>query len=438
MWEAPSLNQDFRPGQGPVQPNTEAQTPGRTAYSDAYYRSAPAQGQAGYGYNPSRYYAQEEEPANRGPISMRAMLALCLACVLVAGVLGVGGLYLLSRDRRADRTASGSADFFAEARQALAEPGPLKLSPAAAAAPMTGEDLYAMACGQMAGVSGGSQAGSGIVLTADGYILTCYHIIRQCYTYGAPVTVTLHDGAAYTAQIVGTEADSDLAVLKIDALGLDAATLGDSEALAVGERVYAVGNPTPSLPYSITRGVVSAVDRAITLDDGVTADMFQFDAAIAAGSSGGPVYNDRGQVVGVATARYTASGVEGLGFAIPIADAVTVANELIQKGYVSGKAYLGIVMDATYTPAVARYYRGVPGAYVKSVEEGSAAQAGGLRPGDVITAVDGVSVDSSDALVSAVKGYSAGDSAVLTVWRGGGYADISVTFGEAVPSAPVQ
>ena len=206
----------------------------------------------------------------------------------------------------------------------------------------------------------------------------------------------------------------------------------------MGERVYALGNPSPLFPYTITRGVVSALDRRIAIGDDITASMFQFDAAISAGNSGGPVYNERGQVVGVATAKYTATGAEGLGFAIPAADAVGVANELIEKGYVSGKAYLGIVMDSTYTPAVARYYRGMPGAYVKSVEAGSAAEDAGLRPGDVITAVDGTEVSGSDALVSAVRGYAAGDSATLTVWRSGAYLDISVTFGEAVPTEAVQ
>ena len=425
-----------RPTEGQAQPNTVRSERGQTAYSDAYYRSAPADSRTIYGYNPSRYYAPEEEPSYQGPIGMRAMLALCLVCVLAAGVLGVGGLYLLGRERQA-QPAANTAAFYAEARQAMDRPGPLTLAPAASSV-MAGEDLYTMACRQMAGVSGGAQDGSGIILSADGYILTCYHIVQRCYTYGFPVTVTLYDGASYNAQIVGTEADSDLAVLKIDALGLSPAVLGDSDALAVGERVYALGNPSPQFSYTITRGVVSALDRTIAIGDDMTAGMFQFDAAIGAGNSGGPVYNEQGQVVGVATARYTATGVEGLGFAIPITDAVTVANELIEKGYVSGKAYLGIVMDNTYTPAVARYYRGMPGAYVRSVEEGSAAQDAGLRPGDVITAVDGVAVEGSDALVSVVRGYKAGDSAALTVWRAGEYLDISVTFGEAVPTDIVQ
>ena len=412
----------------------------RSAYSDAAYRSAPREGQDCYGYNPARYYAGTEQTGHRGQMGMKALVALCLLMVIAAGALGVGSLYVLSRDRRQAQSAARAdtaADFYAEAAQVQdGDDGPLVLSGPADAAPMSGEEIYVLACGQVVAVSAGSGSGSGIIVSSDGYILTNQHVIEPALARGQTVTVAVFSGQRYAAQVLGTEADSDLAVLKIDAADLTPAVLADSDGLTVGQTVYAVGCPLEDLPYTMTRGVVSARDRRIATGENVAANMFQFDAAMNRGTSGGPVYNDRGQVVGVATAKYAASGVEGLGFAIPSADACRIANELITKGYVSGKAYLGLVLDGTYTPAVARYYRRQPGAYIRSVQPDSAAETAGLLAGDIVTAVDGAAVSDADALVAIIRGYKAGDTAKLAVWRGGGTLEVSVTFGEAVPAEP--
>ena len=414
----------------------------RSAYSDAYYRSAPREGGASYGYNPARYYTDGEPcDRHRGQIGIRALLALCLAAVIGAGVIGICGLYLLSRDRREARQEAQDAisdEIYAQVSQAQDPEGPLAVAAAPAdAQPVPAEEIYAAACGQVVGVSSTdgyiTDAGSGFIVTGDGYILTNYHVIENGYRRGLPITVTTYDGAVYSAQVAGTESDSDLAVLKIEAEGLTPAPLGDPDAMAVGERLYTVGDPLGDLPYTMTRGTLSATDRQIATEANITVNMFQFDAAVNHGSSGGPVYNVYGQVIGVVTAKYAASGVEGLGFAIPADDACAIANELITRGYVSGKAYLGLVLDNTFTPAVAQYYRRDPGAYVASVQEGSAAQEAGLRAGDVITAVDSTPVSGADDLVAAIRGYSAGDQAVLTVCRDGDYLTVTVTFGEAVP-----
>lgn len=414
----------------------------RSAYSDAAYRSAPREGRTPYGYNPARYYARTEEPCHRGQFGMKALVILCLLMALAAGALGVGSLYVLSQVRKqaqSDARTDVAADFYAEAVQEQDdEAGPLALSRPEDAVPMSGEDIYVMACGQVVGVSAGTSSGSGIIVSSDGYILTNQHVVEPAIDRCLTVTVATFSGEQYDAQVLGAEADSDLAVLKIDARGLTPAALADSDSLTVGETVYAVGNPMEDLPYTMTRGVVSARDRLIATGENVSANMFQFDAAMNRGASGGPVYNTRGQVVGVATAKYTASGVEGLAFAIPSADACRIANELITKGYVSGKAYLGLVLDGTYTPAVARYYHRQPGAYIRSVQRSSAAEAAGLLAGDIVTAVDGITVSDSDGLVALIRGYKAGDTAELTVWRGGGTLDVSVTFGEAVPAETAQ
>ncbi len=411
----------------------------RSAYSDAYYRTAPREGGTSYGYNPARYYAGDGGSCHRGQIGLKTVLILCLVCVTVASLLGAGGLYLLSRDMRGLRARTAAApEFYAEAQSEQDVSGPLTLSvPAADAPALSGEDLYAMACGQVVAVrssggQGGSLSGSGIIVSADGYILTNYHVIQPGVLRGRPLTVVTFDGEEYDAEIVGAESDSDLAVLKVDAQGLTPAVLGDSDTLAVGETIYTVGNPTGDLPCTMTRGIVSAQDRNILLADNVTANMFQFDAPVGSGSSGGPVYDLYGQVVGVTTAKYTADGVEGLGFAIPISDACAIANELITKGYVSGKAYLGLVLDS-FSPAAAQYFHTEPGAFVSAVQPDSAAEAAGLRVGDIITAVDGETVTGADSLVAAVRRYKAGDTARLTVVRDGQTITVPVTFGEAAP-----
>jgi serine protease Do len=183
----------------------------------------------------------------------------------------------------------------------------------------------------------------------------------------------------------------------------------------------------------MTSGIVSALNRQITTDVNVTVNMFQIDAAVNSGNSGGPVFNVYGQVIGVVTAKYSQSGMEGLGFAIPIADAASIANDLITNGYVTGKAYLGLKLT-TVSASVAKYYNMVQGVYVYSVVSGSCAEAAGLRTGDIITAIDDTQVMTNTQLVQQVKNYRAGDSAVLSVYRDQNYITITVVFDEELPA----
>ena len=417
-----------------------------SAYSDAYYRSAPREKFTAYGYNPAHCYTGEDVPyRHRERIGLKGIIALCLVCVIVAGVLGMSGMYVLFRDRLSPQTdpatAETTTELYAQVIQARASTLSSPLSTSAVspeATPMPAEEIYPMACRQVVGVLVGGVSGqadifgSGVILCEDGYIITNYHVIQNGYNYDKTITVFLHDGTEYEAQIVGVEPDSDLAVLKIDATGLEPAALGDSSALVVGQAVYAVGNPLGQLAYTMTSGIVSALDRLITTDENVTVNMFQFDAAVNTGNSGGPVYNAYGQVVGIVTAKFTNAGMEGLGFAIPIADACAIANDLITKGYVSGKAYLGLTLTSV-SPSVAMYYNMVPGAYIYDVEDGSAAQTAGLRTGDIITAIDGTEVADKEDMLQAVRQYRAGDTAFLTVYRNLDYITVPVIFDEDVP-----
>ena len=281
--------------------------------------------------------------------------------------------------------------------------------------------------------SSSAVTGSGFIVTSDGYILTNYHVIEDAYEGNLDVSVMLYDGTTYTATIVGTEPDNDIAVLKIEAEGLSSAELADSDDLLVGDKVYAVGNPLGELEFSMTTGYVSAKDRVIATGQGSDAiSMFQFDAAVNSGNSGGPVYNELGQVVGVVTAKYADTGVEGIGFAVPISDAAAIANDLITKGYVTGKAYLGVTINTNYNSMYAQYYGWPLGAYVDDVSAGSCAEEAGIVAGDIITKMDGEEIKSYDDLKSAIKRHSAGESVEVELYRADESRIVTVTFDENV------
>ena len=246
----------------------------------------------------------------------------------------------------------------------------------------------------------------------------------------------LYDGTTYTAAIVGIEPDNDIAVLKIEAEGLNAAELADSDELLVGDKVYAVGNPLGELEFSMTTGYVSAKDRVIAAGQGSEAiSMFQFDAAVNSGNSGGPVYNELGQVVGVVTAKYAKTGVEGIGFAVPISDAAAIANDLITKGYVTGKAALGVSVNNKYNTMYAQYYGWPMGAYVQSVVQGSCAEKAGIAAGDIITRLAGEEIKSYDDLKSTLKRHSAGDSVEIELYRADESRIVTVVLDESVPES---
>jgi serine protease Do len=207
--------------------------------------------------------------------------------------------------------------------------------------------------------------------------------------------------------------------------------------MQVGEQIYAVGNPLGELTYTITSGIISALDRDITGEDGSTINMFQIDAAVNSGNSGGPVYNSRGEVIGVVTAKYSSTGVEGLGFAVPINDAAKIANELIKNGYVTGKAYMGVTVT-TVSEQIAEYYGWVVGAYIRSVDSGSCAEKAGLKAGDIVTKLNDTAITSSADLIDAKKNYKAGDTVKLTIYRSGATQTLSLTFDEEKPKSPAS
>ena len=402
---------------------------------------------------PPRYYTPPEKPA-KAPKEKKPhgkwvkALCLCLVCALLGGLCGAGIMAGSMNSRIVaveQMLEEQTKETLSIGSQTSSTPAPV--STTTAAKPIAA--IYDQACNEVVGIttevtytnffgqtSSSAVSGSGFIVSPDGYILTNYHVIEYAYKGNYAITVMLHDGTRYDASIVGVEDCNDIAVLKIDASGLDPVTFGDSDKLSVGDDVYAVGNPLGELEFSMTTGHVSALDRLITTDESSEAiNMFQIDAAVNSGNSGGPVYNANGEVVGIVTAKYSDTGVEGLGFAIPINDAAKIANDLITKGYVTGKAYMGVSIDERYNSMYSQYYNMPIGAFVKSVESGSCAESAGIQAGDIITRLGDVEITGYTDLKQAIKQYSAGDSAELELYRAGESRTLTVTFDEAVPDS---
>lgn len=282
-------------------------------------------------------------------------------------------------------------------------------------------------------------SGSGIILTSDGYIVTCKHVVDGVDT----IKVILNDDTEYDATLVGTDSRSDLAVLKIDATGLTPATLGDSDMLTVGEDVIAIGNPLGELRGTATSGIVSALSREVTVEN-VTMSLIQTDAAISPGNSGGGLFNSSGSLIGIVNAKASSSDAEGLGFAIPVSSVKTIINNLIDHGYVLGRAYLGVyTQDVTLSSGMNDWSNGLFGSYfgsngtscvqIAQIVSGSAAETAGLQVGDLILAVDDTEISSNSTLSAVISEYNAGDTATLTIQRDGQQQSVTVTFGEYTP-----
>ena len=280
-----------------------------------------------------------------------------------------------------------------------------------------------------ASTGSGSSTGTGVVLSANGYLLTNYHVIRQALA----INVTLTDERELRATLVGEDPVSDLAVLRVDAEDLTPAQFGDSDGVRVGDSVVAIGDPLGvELRGTMTDGIVSAISRDVQVD-GRVMNLIQTNAALNSGNSGGPLINRFGQVIGINTMKIgtfaDSSGVEGLGFAIPSATVQEIVNQLLSQGYVSGRPWLGIEGES-FSTFYQRFYRIPKGLYVTDVQVGSPAEAAGLRIGDIILTADGGSVTDMDALNAQLYTHAPGDSMRLSVYRNGRQGDVTVALTE--------
>ena len=282
--------------------------------------------------------------------------------------------------------------------------------------------------------STGSATGSGVIISEDGYILTNNHVVNTSsnsmfyqISDANKVTVKLYnDNTEYEAKIIGKDETTDLAVIKIDKTGLPAAELGDSSSIKVGEFCMAIGNPL-GMENTVTAGIISASNRTIT-SDGKTLTVIQTDAAINSGNSGGALINSKGQVIGINTIKLSGSGVEGIGFAIPINSTVDIYKQLISDGKVK-RPYIGI-SGRDIDSKTAEQYKLVEGIYVLSVEQYSAAEKAGLKQYDIITEVDGKKLTTMDELNEFKNTHKIGDNLQLKIYRDKEYSDIQITLGE--------
>ena len=274
-------------------------------------------------------------------------------------------------------------------------------------------------------VSTGS--GSGVIITADGYIATCNHVIEDANS----ISVALQDGTTYEAKVVGYDSRTDLAIIKIEAENLPAATIGSSESYTVGDRVYAIGNPLGEYASSVTSGIISGLDRSVEID-GVSMTLMQTDAAINPGNSGGGLFSaETGELLGIVNAKNYGTEIEGLGFAIPTSAAHDIIVDLMDRGYVSGRPYLGINPE-TVQFSNGGFFFGTVTTYVriKSVMENSPAERAGLQAGDYVLQIGDAQISTSDDISKALNNYNAGDEIELHIQRNNQSMVVKVTLGE--------
>ena len=356
------------------------------------------------------------------------VIALALCCALLGGAAGAGTLYAVNR-------SSGTATINMSGRTVQQ----VSIKTINNTDELSDAEIYAATVNSVVSINCSGAAtnffgqtvtsassGSGFVLTNDGYIVTNAHVIEGA----SSVSVTLYSGESYDAAIVGSDTDYDVAVLKINAEGLSAVTVGDSSTVNVGDSALVIGNPLGELTFSMSSGIISCANRTINVS-GTPFDMIQIDTSINSGNSGGPLLNSYGEVIGIVSAKYSSystTSIEGLGFAIPINDVFSAIQDIMENGYVTNKAYFGI-SAGTVTRAIAAQYGVSQGVYVNSVESGSAADKAGLQSGDIIVSADGNEITSIDDLTTVKKSHVSGDTIQIEFIRNGVKNNTSLTFG---------
>lgn len=423
-------------------PYSSQQTQQTNNYSYGSQTQNPYSTQSGSPYANHQYSAPKAKKAKvkkpkkpKKPASKGFVAAMLVAAIILGGGAGFGGSMLAST---LNNNSSSSVNIKQASANSTSTTSNAALSGTTSEiVKKTADSVVEIATESV--VTGGfaqqyvqQGAGSGVIISEDGYIITNYHVIEGAEN----ITVTLRDGTtSYTAKVIGSDEDNDIALLKIDATGLSAATMGNSSDLAVGDYVVAIGNPLGQLGGTVTDGIISALARQVTVE-GKSMTLLQHNAQISPGNSGGGLFNSNGELIGIVNAKDSATEVEGIAFAIPINNVLDIIDDLKTYGYVKGKVDLGMELtDITSDDSAFYYGLSNTGCYVLSVTSGSNAEKAGFMRGDMITAVNGTSVSSKSEIETALKDSKVGDTVTFTVTRSGKTANLKLTLAEYSPSS---
>ena len=473
-WQNPYSNtaqsahgQPYPYSSGPVQ-----NAPGYSQPSATYVSTPPAQNPANTYVDENGYYhrsftehratpqnnvpqrpapqrAPKHEKRSKGGMSKGAIAIVLILCVLLSGAAGFAGSYIYAKTSGSSNNSSGSYNSVSDELVIHKVSVENSTEIAGTLVDKSTDDIVDDVADSVVEITTevvqtnsfygqyiAQGAGSGVIISEDGYIVTNNHVIEDA----SSITVTLRSGESYDAELIGTDADEDIALLKINATGMTMAIFGDSDTLEVGDKSVIIGNPLGTLGGSVTEGIVSALDRSIVID-GKTMHLMQTDAAINPGNSGGGMFNGQGELVGIVVAKSggsTSSGstIDNIGFVIPINNVLNILGDLKQYGYVRGKADTGMsFVDITNQMYAWYYYNSTStGVYISSVERGSAAAEAGFSAGDRVISVDGKTVSSASDITSIIAEHSAGDTITFELERNGRTGTIDLTLDEYNPN----
>lgn len=395
---------------------------------------------------PWTYDAPQPSPVTKKPKTGRKLISIALCCSLLGGAVGAAGTVAVMQlfPRQQAQPSAGNSNVLSGQR----ENSVVEITKIDTNKLLTPAEVYAANVNSTVGITTSvttnfwgyqttaAASGSGFILSDDGYILTNYHVVENSNS----ISVSTYNGESHPAALIGYDQSNDIAVLKVDAADLTPVVLGDSDNTNVGDSVVAIGNPLGELTFSLTAGAVSALDREVTMSNGMTMNLIQTDCAINSGNSGGALFNLYGEVIGITNAKYSSSSssdasIDNIGFAIPVNDVWDIVESIIEKGYIS-KPFIGVSV-ADVSSETQSY--GLPqGAAVRQVTEGSPAADAGLQINDIITRVNGKAITGSSDLVSLVGDCAVGDILTLTVYRQGKNIELTLTVGEQIQSALEQ
>ena len=438
------MPQDFMAEQQPVQPQEPTyaipQYQPTEPVVPQYQPTEPTIPQ----YQPSEPVAPQPPKKKGKAVKWLGVVALCLVCSLLGGLIGAYAYGSVNNDTPTSNQNIGNSVILEGNRQ------PTVITPVEVDTNrlMTPAEVYATFVNSTVGIttsittnywgyqSTSAASGSGFILSEDGYVITNFHVIED----SSAITVSMNDGTEYAAKLVGYDESNDVAVLKIDAKNLTPVVLGKSGNMHVGDNVVAIGNPLGELTFSLTSGTVSALNRDVTMSNGLTMTLIQTDCAINSGNSGGALFNMYGEVIGITNAKYSSSSygeasIDNIGFAIPIDDVKYIIESIVEKGYIS-KPYIGV--SVTDVSQESQKFGLPKGAAVSSITEGSPAEASGLQLNDIITKVNDTEITSSSDLVAVVRACQVNETLTLTVYRMGQTIELPITVGEQVQSGMQQ